>query len=204
MTSSTPPAPPRWADALLRLSLRPSDRDSTSGDLLEEYREARHPSLGTVRANLWYVTQVASVVWRLARPSALALMALTIASLAVSGLVSNPYVWYGSLAPAPGLSLVHTLIYLWAGHHAFTRTRLVGSGSVAAGLTSLFGFIVLFTGAAVGSPGLLLAPFDQPFIFVILALLLLMALSYGALAGALGAAIGRWTGPAASRRVWMS
>ena len=32
--------PPRWAESLLRMLLSPEDRDSVSGDLLEEYRES--------------------------------------------------------------------------------------------------------------------------------------------------------------------
>jgi len=63
--------PPRWADAMLRLLLRPEDRESVSGDLLEEYRESIVPALGP-KAGLWYVRQAswfllrASWVWGLA------------------------------------------------------------------------------------------------------------------------------------------
>jgi hypothetical protein len=45
--------PPQWAERLLRLLLKPEDRDSVSGDLLEEYRDsiglplARRPIAGT-------------------------------------------------------------------------------------------------------------------------------------------------------------
>jgi len=40
MTMDRPAAqPPRWAEATLRLLLKPEDRDSVSGDLLEEYRD---------------------------------------------------------------------------------------------------------------------------------------------------------------------
>jgi hypothetical protein len=56
--------PPRWADAMLRSCLRPSDRESIAGDLLEEYRAVRGPALGPLRANVWYVGQVLSVLWR--------------------------------------------------------------------------------------------------------------------------------------------
>ena len=58
--------PPRWADALLRALLPPEDRDSISGDLLEEYRESTRPALGSRRANVWYVRQVG---WYLGRAS---------------------------------------------------------------------------------------------------------------------------------------
>ena len=53
--------PPSWAESLLRLILTPEDRDSVSGDLLEEYRESIVPSLGGT-ANRWYVRHVARYV----------------------------------------------------------------------------------------------------------------------------------------------
>ena len=53
--------PPRWAESLLRILLSPADRESVSGDLLEEYRESMVPALGA-KANGWYVRQVAGYV----------------------------------------------------------------------------------------------------------------------------------------------
>ena len=55
--------PPRWAESLLRMLLPPEDRDSVSGDLLEEYRESIVPALGG-KADGWYVRQVAGYVLR--------------------------------------------------------------------------------------------------------------------------------------------
>jgi hypothetical protein len=51
--------PPRWAEALLRLLLKPKDRESVSGDLLEQYRDTIVPALGPA-ADRWYVRQVGS------------------------------------------------------------------------------------------------------------------------------------------------
>jgi len=51
-------APPRWAEWLLRLSVKPTEYDNVSGDLLEEYRESVLPALGHRRADLWYAGQV--------------------------------------------------------------------------------------------------------------------------------------------------
>src|SRR5215472_7340333 len=53
--------PPRWAEAFLRSILKPRDRETVSGDLLEEFRESAIPSMGLVRARFWYVRQVASL-----------------------------------------------------------------------------------------------------------------------------------------------
>ena len=56
--------PPGWADAVLRILLAPQDRQTVSGDLLEEYRERIQPARGRRRADLWYVRQVAGFAWR--------------------------------------------------------------------------------------------------------------------------------------------
>jgi hypothetical protein len=54
--------PPRWAEWLLGVMLKPRDRDTISGDLLEEYREVIVPTRGRTRANLWYLRQALSLV----------------------------------------------------------------------------------------------------------------------------------------------
>jgi hypothetical protein len=60
-------SPPNWAEASLRLFLRPDVFASVSGDLLEQYRDSIHPDRGRRRADWWYVTQVLGFVWRGAR-----------------------------------------------------------------------------------------------------------------------------------------
>ena len=57
-------SPPRWAEALLRLFLKPEVFTSVSGDLLEQYRDSIHPARGLLRADQWYVTQVLGFVLR--------------------------------------------------------------------------------------------------------------------------------------------
>ena len=56
--------PPRWAEAALRLLLRPDVAETVSGDLLEEYREVVQPLRGTWRADVWFVRQVGGFVWQ--------------------------------------------------------------------------------------------------------------------------------------------
>jgi hypothetical protein len=63
-TSATPP---KWAEALLRLFLRPEVFASVSGDLLEQYRDSIHPARGLLGADKWYVVQVLGFVLRGAR-----------------------------------------------------------------------------------------------------------------------------------------
>jgi hypothetical protein len=60
----------KWGDFMLRLLVRRRDRDTISGDLLEEYREHVLPTKGSRAARLWYVRQILSfvspLVWGLA------------------------------------------------------------------------------------------------------------------------------------------
>jgi glucose-6-phosphate-specific signal transduction histidine kinase len=160
--------------------VRPSDRESISGDLLEEYRAARRPTLGAARANAWYVKHVVSVLWHLIRPYALVLAAQGVL-LAVTvfrpghhapnfrpelshtfvTMAAVQAVLYGSVMPAPGVSLFDALIYFAAAYHGVQRTRLTRTGLLAAGATSLVGFAVLFAAAAMITPGLVLAPFGS-------------------------------------------
>jgi hypothetical protein len=52
--------PPRLMERLLLRLLPVRDRETISGDLLEEYREERLPQLGRLRAGFWYLRQVVS------------------------------------------------------------------------------------------------------------------------------------------------
>lgn len=54
---------PAWAETLLRLLLPPKDRETVSGDLLEECRETIIRTLGPA-ANRWYLRQVGSFLLR--------------------------------------------------------------------------------------------------------------------------------------------
>jgi hypothetical protein len=56
----------KWGDFILRLLVRRRDRETISGDLLEEYREHVLPTKGPWAARLWYVQQIASFVSPLA------------------------------------------------------------------------------------------------------------------------------------------
>jgi hypothetical protein len=56
------PNPPASAERLLRCLLETRNRDTITGDLLEEYRENVLPARGAVRARVWYLRQVLSFV----------------------------------------------------------------------------------------------------------------------------------------------
>jgi len=55
-----PENPPSWLQRALLRFLKARDRETISGDLLEEYREEKVPRLGVLRANLWYLRQLFS------------------------------------------------------------------------------------------------------------------------------------------------
>ncbi len=182
-----------WRTFLLKSLLRPSDSESIPGDLLEEYREVRCPSLGPLRADVWYMKQVLSVLWRVAWPFVVAIIALRIVSFPL------PRGWNPSLVPAPGVSLLDALVFLWAGYSGSQRTGRFITGVVMASVTSLAGFTTFFIYAAVTSPSLLMSPFEKPFIFVIAATIFALALGFGVAAGIAGAAVGRWLPPSYSK-----
>jgi hypothetical protein len=52
----------KWGDFVLRLLVRRRDRETISGDLLEEYREHVLPTRGSWSARLWYIRQILSFV----------------------------------------------------------------------------------------------------------------------------------------------
>jgi hypothetical protein len=73
--------PPKWAAWLVAIALPTRDRETITGDLLEEYRESIVPVTSSLRADLWYVRQAANY----ARPLLVAL------AVAVTHLVWNLY-----------------------------------------------------------------------------------------------------------------
>ena len=94
----------RWADFVLRLFLKPRDRETISGDLLEEYREVVRPDRGPILARLWYLRQVASFVSPLTVGLALGVAAgtLNLVDTAIEPLAEDTAgamaVWFGMLA----------------------------------------------------------------------------------------------------------
>ena len=207
--------PPQWADALLRSLLRPADREATSGDLLEEYRATRLPALGRLGADVWYIRQVISLLWRLIWPGLLVLAAQAFLALTVFRpghhaphpiheppamwlSLSFKVFWYGSIVGAPGVSFFNAAIYFVAAYRGGQRTRLIRTGPIVAATTSLVGFVVLFASAAIVTPVLAVAPLASPVLFLILSVYLVVPLTYAALVGTLAgtlhrfAAMSRW------------
>lgn len=57
-------SPPRWAENMLEMLLPREDRLTLTGDLREEYAETVLPRLGRWKADLWYLSQAASLAPR--------------------------------------------------------------------------------------------------------------------------------------------
>ena len=92
----TSKCPPRWAEFILRQVLKPRDRESIPGDLLEEYREGQLSKLGRTRANLWYIRQVFGIAFSKAfkgDPMKRSLICLSFLTLAASA-------WFGIMETA--------------------------------------------------------------------------------------------------------
>jgi hypothetical protein len=138
MTDDHSTQPPHGAESLLRMMLRPQDRESISGDLLEEYRRSIVPALGA-RADRWYVRQVGWYVLR--------------ASWAWSVLVGAICVWrylLDTLSPihyTPGVIALRSAVMSWAfiatfagcgAWHAW-RTRHLGAGVLLALIAAIIG-----------------------------------------------------------------
>lgn len=121
------PSPPKLAEGCLRLFLSGRDRESVSGDLLEEYRESIHPSRSQARADAWYVYQVISFLLRSNATPALLLFVAIIGRTAFD--------WLAPTADFSTRATVSTVtsatILTIAGFIAASRSRSALAGTVA-------------------------------------------------------------------------
>ena len=136
--------PPQWAEALLRLLLKPKDRESVSGDLLEEYRDTVVPARGPA-ADRWYVWQVGSFLFRTSWGwGAVVGMALVIRYL------------LDTLAPVTdyrirATTLTYTIIgaCLLAGFSTAWRTRSIRAGVLTSFSAATIGALLSIVGTGV-------------------------------------------------------
>jgi hypothetical protein len=182
---NAPTDPPRWADALLRMLVRRADAESIPGDLLEEYREVRRPTLGRVRADAWYVRHVLSVLGRVIAPCAMSIAAFKLSVLGVK-IPGNR-----SLVQAPGVSLVEAAIYLCGSFYASRRTGRTATGVVVTATASALGFAMVFGLAEIREPDLIVLAVQKPIFLLIPAAVFVIALSFAVVFGTMGGALGR-------------
>lgn len=150
MTTDTPPA---WAEALLRLMLAPHDRETVSGDLLEQYREDVFPARGRRRADLWYVRQVVGFALGENRLWAALLGAAFVTRTALDWVV--PTVDFETRATIS--TVLGVGILLCAGFSATWRSGRLLSAALAGVCATLVAAIIGLVGAA-----WLLAMFHDP------------------------------------------
>ena len=130
---TTQPSPPPLAEALLRLFLAPRDRESVSGDLLEEYRESIHPSRGQAAADRWYVYQVLGFFWRSNAAPAILLLVAILGRTAFDWLV--PTTEFSTRSTVS--TLTSATILIAAGFVTGSRSHRALAGTVAGALIPL-------------------------------------------------------------------
>src|SRR5207253_2274432 len=121
------PNPPAWAENVLRSLLKPDDRESVSGDLLEEFRDTVLPSCGRARADLWYMRQVAGFVWRRAWLPGMLLAASVLGREALDWRLSPTTEFYARAMVSTWLAIS---IFTGAGWWSAWRTRSVAAGAL--------------------------------------------------------------------------
>jgi len=144
--------PPRWAEALLWLLLKPKDRESISGDLLEEYRDTIVPTLGRA-APRWYIRQAGSLVLRASWGWGAALgLALIIRYLFDMLIPPTDY-------RVRAIALTYTIfgVYVLAGFRTALRTE-----SMRAGVLTSFSAAMLGAFLSIAGTGAMLAIWHDP------------------------------------------
>jgi len=191
--------PPRWAEAILRMLLRPHDRETVSGDLLEEYRDTIVPTRGRA-ADLWYIRQVA---WYLLRASWMwgTLMG---AALVIRYLLDTlvPPADYKIRATVLSWTLLGVCVL--AGFVTTWRTRSMRAGVLASSTAATLGALVSIVGTA-----MMLAVWHDPATLVewqrsggveeALIDVPLKVVAFGIAMGIAGAALGKGTSRVTSR-----
>lgn len=119
--------PPAWAESLLRLLLRPEDRESVSGDLLEQYRDSVRPTRGAFGADLWYVRQLAGFLWRVSWFWGVLLGAAVVTRTALDWFVP-PETFY---TRATVTTYTAVTLFLAAGFWTVWRSRSLGAAMLA-------------------------------------------------------------------------
>ena len=127
--------PPRWAESLLRMFLAPHDRDSVSGDLLEEYRESILAERGA-GANRWYARQVGWYVPRATGPWAALVGGILVGRYLLDTLAPVHYIRGVAHPRATIMSWMLIAIYALSGCWQAWRTGQWRCGVVAAFLTA--------------------------------------------------------------------
>lgn len=132
--------PLRWAEMLLRLFLPPDQAETVSGDLIEEYREAIHPSCGRWGADLWLARQIAGFTWRSAWVWGV-LVCVSMAGRGVWDTIAPPL--DGNWGPRSAFTTYWVIaILVFAGAWVARRTGRALSGPLAAIAAHIIGTLL--------------------------------------------------------------
>jgi hypothetical protein len=127
----TMPNPPVLPQALLHLLLPVERRESVVGDLLEEYRDTRVPSMGRFRANRWYWKQVFGFWLRAYWAFVVPVFGLFALRDVLSVFRSPSGLPYFNVELLFGLVTLSPCVFLLTGAYGSWRTRRWAGGIVA-------------------------------------------------------------------------
>jgi hypothetical protein len=144
-----------WAEALLRVLLPSRDRETVSGDLLEEYRDSVRPARSRVAANAWYVGQIAGYLWRDSRVLGLVLLGAWVVSWFLpripAALLGDAVFTRGGFAVMLATALTPpTLVLAGAGARASWRAQSAWTGLVMGFFVSVCFAVMLLVAYVVG------------------------------------------------------
>jgi len=143
-TSHSDALPPRWAEALLCLLLKPQDRETVSGDLLEEYRDTIVPARGRA-ADWWYIRQVAWYLLRASWAWGTVMGAALVFRYLLDTLVPPADYWMRATI----LTWTILGVCMLAGFVTAWRTRSMRAGVLASTTAATIAAIVSIAGAAI-------------------------------------------------------
>jgi hypothetical protein len=132
--------PPAWAESLLRLLLGPEDRESVSGDLLEQYRDSVRPARGALRADVWYTRQVAGFLWRSTWMWSVLLAGCVVGREWLDWWLSPTNDFYARATVSTWLAIS---IFTGAGVSAAWRSRSIAAGVLAGFVTGAISALVV-------------------------------------------------------------
>jgi hypothetical protein len=187
--------PPRWAEIVLQLSVDRRDRDTVSGDLLEQYRDSVMTERGASAANAWYLRQVAGFVCRSHWMWAVAMSGAFLIRTAIDWRVpTTEFAARASVSSTIGIAIL-----LAAGFHAAWRSQSIGAGVLAGLFTPVLAAAMSAAGAVIllaiwHDPATLAAIRGSGGIAEVFTLPVTLAVP-GAVIGAVGGTAGRLVSP---------
>jgi hypothetical protein len=145
MTRGPDANPPAWAEAILPLFLKPEDRESVSGDLLEDYRETIQAGGNRLAADRAYVRQAAGFLWRATWMWAVLLALLALGRFALDMFVPPASFHMRSVVT----TCLHVAVFVVIGFRAAWRRRSADVDAIQDGLERLSGGVAAAVAAQV-------------------------------------------------------